>query len=238
MKKLFFVLFSSMTFPFFALADSPVTKRVHSGWEAFTELTKGNERFQRGESTILKSWSKAARKAASGMSQPSAVVVTCSDSRFNPDILFDQPIGKLYVVRTAGLALDGASRGSIELAISRFDTSLVVFLGSENCLALHSAASHQDSSDAIDMNHMHLFLKQYAISPGLSPAAIQMKVQQNVRGAVTQFIESSRFVQKKIAAHKVLIAEARLDFLSGKVYFWKVGAPKLKNYKLAWESGR
>lgn len=67
---------------------------------------------------------------------PFAVIVTCSDSRVSPEILFDQALGDIFVIRTAGNVLDKVAMGSVEYAVDHLNCSLVVVLGHENCGAV------------------------------------------------------------------------------------------------------
>jgi carbonic anhydrase len=106
--------------------------------EALKRLLDGNKRFVSGH---VKSPNRtAARRAELAKSQhPIAVVVSCSDSRVPPELLFDQGFGDVFVVRTAGNIVDSITLGSIEYAVDHLGTKLIVVLGHERCGAVTAA---------------------------------------------------------------------------------------------------
>lgn len=106
---------------------------------AWTALLEGNSRFVRGE---MEHPSQDVRHRAqlSGGQSPFAVVFGCSDSRVAAEIVFDQGLGDLFVVRTAGHVLDTTVVGSIEYGVDVLGASLVVVLGHDSCGAVGAAA--------------------------------------------------------------------------------------------------
>jgi carbonic anhydrase len=93
-------------------------------------LFQGNAKF------INSSAYKEARENTSKAQHPMAVVVTCSDSRVSPELLFQQTIGKLFVIRTAGEMVDSLEVGSIEYAVEHLHAPLIIVLGHNNCGAV------------------------------------------------------------------------------------------------------
>jgi carbonic anhydrase len=111
---------------------------------AFAKLKAGNERFATQPVTAGKP--TAARRAETARGQhPFAVVVACADSRTAPELVFDQNIGDLFVVRTAGNLVDAYALGSIEYAVDHLGARLIVVLSHERCGAVQAAL---DSADA------------------------------------------------------------------------------------------
>lgn len=108
--------------------------------QAWDQLVEGNRNFAAGRSTH--SHQDAARRAAlvDGQ-QPNAVVFGCGDSRVPCETLFDQGLGDLFVVRSAGEVLDEAVLGSIEFGVSPLDVPLIVVLGHSLCGAVGAARS-------------------------------------------------------------------------------------------------
>lgn len=103
---------------------------------AKSNLVEGNRRFVTGD-LALKNLGRGKREDLLANGQhPFAVVVTCSDSRVPPELLFDQALGDLFVIRVAGNVLDSVSLGSVEYAVDHLHTPLVVVLGHENCGAV------------------------------------------------------------------------------------------------------
>src|SRR5690554_879576 len=107
--------------------------------EAWERLRSGNERFVQG--TPQHPDQDAARRATLGYRQhPHAVIFGCSDSRVAAELIFDQGLGDVFVVRTAGHVLDTTVIGSIEYGVDVLGTSLVVVLGHDSCGAVGAAA--------------------------------------------------------------------------------------------------
>jgi carbonic anhydrase len=106
--------------------------------EALGRLKAGNERFALSKMSAEKP--VAARRMETAQSQrPFAIVVGCADSRTTPEIIFDQNIGDLFVVRTAGNLVDDYALGSIEYAVEHLGARLIVVLGHERCGAVSAA---------------------------------------------------------------------------------------------------
>jgi carbonic anhydrase len=106
--------------------------------DALAKLQAGNERF--ATSKVTKGRPVAAKRAETAQSQhPFAVVVGCADSRTSPELVFDQNIGDLFVVRTAGSLVDEHGLGSIEYAVEHLGVRLIVVLGHERCGAVKAA---------------------------------------------------------------------------------------------------
>ena len=114
---------------------SPVT-----AWKA---LKEGNERFVAGEPQHP-SQSIADRARLTASQQPSTVVFGCADSRVAAEIIFDQGLGDMFVVRTAGHVIDSAVLGSIEYAVTVLNVPLIVVLGHDSCGAVKATLSAID----------------------------------------------------------------------------------------------
>jgi carbonic anhydrase len=114
---------------------SPVT-----AWKA---LKEGNERFVSGKPEHP-SQSIEDRLRLSHGQKPTAVLFGCADSRVAAEIIFDQGLGDMFVVRTAGHVIDSAVLGSIEYAVTVLDVNLIVVLGHDSCGAVRAALSAID----------------------------------------------------------------------------------------------
>jgi carbonic anhydrase len=120
-----------------AIAADPTTPSVGPD-EALSRLKAGNERF--ATSKVSAGKPVAARRAETAKEQhPFAIVVACADSRSAPEIVFDQNIGDLFVVRTAGNLVDDYALGSIEYAVEHLGARLIVVLGHQRCGAVKAA---------------------------------------------------------------------------------------------------
>jgi carbonic anhydrase len=105
---------------------------------ALAKLKEGNLRFASSE--VSQSKPTAARRAETAQAQhPFAIVVGCADSRTSPELIFDQNLGDLFVIRTAGNLVDDHALGSIEYAVEHLGARLIVVLGHQRCGAVKAA---------------------------------------------------------------------------------------------------
>jgi len=120
-------------------------EREFTGRQVWHRLMEGNMRFVQGlfqGRNLL----DLRRTLAHGQ-QPEAAVLCCSDSRVPAEIIFDQSLGDLFVVRTAGLVLDPTSIGSLEYAVAHLNVPLLVIKGHESCGAVTAAVEHPDATE-------------------------------------------------------------------------------------------
>lgn len=122
---------------FFAACNAPHQEPaiVYTPETALKALIDGNQRFVNGKSNHPHQTLKRIHETENGQ-HPFAVVVTCSDSRVSPEILFDEGIGDLFVIRTAGNLMGDLELGSIEYAVEHLGATLVVVLGHTECGAV------------------------------------------------------------------------------------------------------
>lgn len=113
-----------------------------SGQQVWQRLLEGNRRFCENR-PLARDLTGLRRGLAAGQ-RPCAAVLCCSDSRVSPEVVFDQSLGDLFVVRTAGLTLDAAGLGSLEYAVAHLKVPLVVLKGHEACGAVQAAYQHPD----------------------------------------------------------------------------------------------
>jgi len=116
-----------------------------TGRQVWQRLMEGNMRFVQGlfqGRNLL----DLRRTLAQGQ-QPEAAVLCCSDSRVPAEIIFDQSLGDLFVVRTAGLVLDPTTIGSLEYAVAHLHVPLLVIKGHEGCGAVTAAVEHPEATE-------------------------------------------------------------------------------------------
>jgi carbonic anhydrase len=135
-----------------------------NGKQVWQRLIAGNMRFVQGlfqGRNLLD-----LRRTLTRGQQPEAAVLCCSDSRVPAEIIFDQSLGDLFVVRTAGLVLEPTSIGSLEYAVAHLHVALLVVKGHECCGAVTAAVTHPET----DEGHISAIVKQIA------PAAAQARL--------------------------------------------------------------
>lgn len=125
------------------LADSLAGAQSFTPPRSHAELANGNSRFASGHARHPHSSLKWLRRTVREGQHPHAVVLCCSDSRVSPEILFDQGIGDLFVVRVAGNVLREDEVASIEYAVEHLHVSLCVVLGHSGCGAVRSVVTRE-----------------------------------------------------------------------------------------------
>jgi carbonic anhydrase len=127
-----FVVFLGMVFAMPALAQAPAD-------QIWKELAFGNRRFVNGKSEPRDL--VARRKELAKMQNPRVAVLSCADSRVPPELVFDEGLGDLFVVRSAGESADPLSVGSLEYAVEHLGTVMIVVMGHQSCGAVKAACS-------------------------------------------------------------------------------------------------
>jgi carbonic anhydrase len=117
-----------------------------SAQEALAHLREGNRRFVVGSRSVGAPALAARRAELTAGQEPFAVILGCSDSRVPPEIVFDQGLGDLFVVRGAGNTVTPSEIGSVEFAVQYLGTRLVVVLGHTNCGAVRAALEDLEPS--------------------------------------------------------------------------------------------
>lgn len=133
-----------------AIAASPAQSGL-AGDEVVQRLLKGNQRFVNGATKNPRRAPADFRALAEGQ-RPVAVIMGCADSRVPPELLFDQGVGDLFVVRVAGNVVGGGGvfvKGSIEYAVAELDVRLIMVLGHSSCGAVKAAIKHVDDGDPL-----------------------------------------------------------------------------------------
>jgi carbonic anhydrase len=127
-----------LLFSVFVLLGVVVLAASKSGEDAFGKLMEGNKRFVSGKLAQKDVCDPRRKELVSGQ-HPFAIVVACSDSRVAPEIVFDEGLGDIFVVRVAGNVLDPVALGSIEYAAEHLHAPLLILLGHDKCGAVSAA---------------------------------------------------------------------------------------------------
>jgi carbonic anhydrase len=192
------------------------------------DLQAGNRRFLEGKSVqcAISSLKKLKDYADTGQF-PKAIVLCCSDSRAPVEMIFDQDIGDLFVIRVAGNVVAPSLVGSVEFAASTFGTNLILVMGHTQCGAIKATLDYIEHSKAISSENIHDIVSR--IKPHIFPIA-QMHdlsdeeksmraVEANVRASVNQLSHSSRLIEGLVDQGKIMIIGAVLNLASGLVNF-------------------
>ncbi len=195
MKNLIFALLFFST----ALTASPA--------DSFKRLMQGNQRYVKGE--LLHPDRDQERRAQTVAGQnPFATILGCSDSRVPPEILFDQGVGDLFIVRVAGNIVGPIELDSIEYSVIYLGSTFLFVLGHENCGAV-DAVQHGKTKDIESVAEL--------IAPGIKPnMTLENAVKANVKNVVAQ-LEKSPVLADYIKKKKFAVVGGYYDLTSGKV---------------------
>jgi carbonic anhydrase len=183
--------------------------------KALRDLMEGNSRFVNEQMDHPHQTAERRDDLRKGQ-EPFAVVLTCSDSRTAPEIIFDQGLGDLFVIRTAGNIADDVAIGSMELAVSEFGVPMVMVLGHQNCGAIKLALEGSETE-----GHIADIMKQIRTAieiAGELPGNPQDNAARaNVLSVVNHLKHSSTILQSHINQGKVQIIGAYYWFDDGRV---------------------
>ncbi|HYB38503.1 MAG TPA: carbonic anhydrase [Mycobacterium sp.] len=189
---------------------NPVT-----AWKA---LREGNERFVAGKPEHP-SQSVEHRASLAAAQKPTAVVLGCADSRVATEIIFDQGLGDMFVVRTAGHVIDSAVLGSVEYAVSVLDVPLIVVLGHESCGAVKAALAALDDG-AVPAGYVRDVVERVAPSILLGRRDGLSRVDEfearHVHETVAQLMARSTVIAERVAAGILAIVGVTYHLADGR----------------------
>lgn len=181
------------------------------------KLINGNKRFIKGE--ISYTQLRELRKKIALSQDPKVIVVTCSDSRVSPELIFSANLGELFVVRTAGNIIDRVAFESIEFAIEKLKCKTIIVMGHTNCGAIRSALSGMDekSNDKLIIGELQRLFNQFERVEGMDDSLIYYS-KKNVYYQISKLVNNLRI--KFLADNGLLKIIPALYYLdSGKVEF-------------------
>ncbi len=219
-----------------AHADQPVVPPA----EAMSRLKEGNGRYTSGnqqhphesseerthmatascENLGMTAAEAATRRAELKTSQhPFAIVLSCSDSRVPPEIVFDQGLGDLFVIRVAGNVIDDQSLGSIEYAVDHLAVRLIVVLGHQRCGAVKAA---RETIAAKTEAPGHIQSLVTAIQPSVEATAkgdLKATVEANVKNVAQALRSSKPILKPKVDSGELKVVGAYYSLDTGSVNF-------------------
>lgn len=183
--------------------------------EALHKLMAGNERFfhdtpQRPNQTPTR------RTQLDFDQHPFACILSCSDSRVPPELVFDQGLGDLFVVRMAANVLDETGLGSLEFAVEKLQSPLIVVLGHTRCEAVSAAVSGQST-------HGHIGEVMSALKPAIRAARdqpgdpVEQAIKENIRLTVARLKSSKPILAEYVKTGRLKVVGARYDLATGQV---------------------
>ena len=187
--------------------------------QALKRLEEGNARFAKGSLANKPSPSSQRGNLASGQA-PYAVIVGCADSRTSPELVFDQPLGALFVVRSAGNLVEPCDMGSIEYAVEHLGARLVVVLGHERCGAVAAAVAGGHAPGHI-ASLVEKITPAVKASKGKKGDAVENAVRANAELVAAQIRKSKPSLKSMAHGEEVTVVAGRYDLDSGEVTWLK-----------------
>ena len=211
-----------------------------SASEGLARLKEGNGRFANDTPSANSVTSHARRQELAAGQEPFAIILGCSDSRVPAEIVFDQGLGDLFVIRVAGNIVAASQVGSVEFAAAQFGTPLVVVLGHSQCGAilatleqLQEQADHQSENlrsivECIRPSVEGLLTTELRSNP---EALVKQAVRANVQASADHLRHGSRVLERLVTDHGLVVVGAEYSLETGIVDFFDVRESDFENSK-------
>jgi carbonic anhydrase len=217
---------------------APSSHEVLNADQAYAALIRGNERFIQG-TLDHRNQNEARRRAIAQEQRPFAVVLSSSDSRVPPELIFDQGLGDLYVIRVGGGVLGSAQVAAIEYAIGNLGAKLILVLGNESSAEIQKALkvgslTESTTEQTTDQKWLASEIKNN-LKNGRFPAGftedpkLREAAKANVDSVTGLLYVRSSLVKNKIQSGEVKLVRGVYGVDTGKVEFWKFGEVPAKH---------
>jgi len=200
-----------------------------SAQEALERLREGNRRFASDVSSRDMLMSPTRRRMLMTGQEPFAIILGCSDSRVPAEIVFDQGLGDLFVIRVAGNIVAPSQVGSVEFAAARYATRLVVVLGHSQCGAVLATLEELQRRTENQSPNLHSIVDRVRPSvEGLletelrhdPEALVRQAVRANIRASTNQLRHGSEILENLIREEGLMVVGAEYSLDTGVVHFF------------------
>jgi carbonic anhydrase len=199
--------------------------------EALKRLQDGNRRFATGDPGRSALAGRAHRTELASGQEPIAAILGCSDSRVPVEIVFDQGLGDLFVIRVAGNVVAPSQIGSVEFAAERFCTRLVVVLGHSRCGAIQATLEQLQRPKENQSRNLASIVDR--IRPSVEgllatelrhdpEALVRQAVRANIRASVSHLRHGSQSIEQLVRGSGLLVVGAEYSLETGLVDFFDV----------------
>ena len=217
---------------FVAQAADELSPTAEQAWQ---RLKDGNERFAT-DRVEGKDVGSARRKELTTGQHPFAIVLSCADSRVPPEIIFNQGLGDIFVVRVAGNISEPFALGSIDYAVEHLHVPLIVVLGHEKCGAVAAALGTEKPG-----GNLGKLIGEIHVGEHLSTNkddALADGVENNVRFQTKLLTERSEVIREYIQQKKLQIVAGVYDLATGKVRWLEAKSQSLDRHRHVGENDR
>jgi carbonic anhydrase len=195
--------------------------------EALRRLREGNDRFVNDLRSVATLATSERRASLAAAQSPFAVILSCSDSRVPSEMVFDQGLGDLFVVRVAGNVVAPPIVGSVEFAVEAFGVELVVVMGHTGCGAVKATVQALEEPDTVRTANLLDIVER--IRPAVAPLAslrrdpdalLALATRANVRASADQLRHGSHILEDRIARGSLRVVGAEYSLETGRVDFF------------------
>jgi carbonic anhydrase len=201
-----------------ALCAGLVVAGMEQGTESLTKLMDGNKRFVSG--TLAQKDIGAGRRSELAKGQkPFATVLTCSDSRVAPELLFDQGLGDVFVVRVAGNVVDPIALGSLEYAAEHLNSPLIIILGHSKCGAVAATLAAKGKPEGNIGAIVKKILPAAAVAKkkgGSNDEMLETAIKENMKNVYADIMKSKE-ISHLVHAGKLKIVAGEYNIASGEI---------------------
>jgi carbonic anhydrase len=185
--------------------------------ETLNKLILANENYVSGKMTPRDLVSRRAELVKG--QNPSAVVLSCSDSRVPPELIFDQGLGDIFVVRVAGNVADAVALGSIEYAAEHLHSSLIIVMGHDKCGAVGATVKGGKPEGNIGaiVNKIAPSVKKVKATGKTGDDLIDAAIIENTRSVAAGLTRDSAIIKHLVEEKKIKIVPAKYSLATGKV---------------------
>ena len=196
----------------FAVAQHSSTVSADQTWN---DLAAGNQRFVLGKTAPHDFL--AQRQSLTKNQHPRVALLSCSDSRVPPELVFDTGLGELFVVRAAGEDDDPLSIGSLEYAVEHLGSSVIVIMGHQGCGAVTAACSGAKSESVnLDAVLTPIAISCAKVDPK-KPETLDLAVRDHIHRVAQELLAKSEILKKVYDEGKLTIIEAYYSLDTGEV---------------------
>ena len=216
------------------MSESSETPAI-SAKEALSRLREGNLRYAQNVRSVDSMLSHSRRGDLMKVQSPCAIVLGCSDSRAPAEIVFDQGLGDLFVIRVAGNIVAPSQVGSVEFAAERFGTRLVVVMGHTTCGAIDAAIEAilggqqgQGSRNQLSIVNRVRPSIEALVATALARDPVRLRreaMRANVRASVNHLRHGSEVIERLAHEDGLFVVGAELDLATGEVTFFDDALP-------------
>ena len=206
-----------------------VTPAVMPAAEALARLREGSRRFANNVRSLESMLSHTRRAEMATSQAPFAIVLGCSDSRVPAEVVFDQGLGDLFVIRVAGNIVAPSQVGSVEFAAERFGTRLVVVMGHTSCGAIQATLEQMENPGGTSSRNLRTIVDRVrpSVEPLMKtdlihdrPALLREAMRANVRVSADHLRHGSELLEQLIQDDGLVVVGAEYNLEIGEVEFF------------------